>query len=235
MRRMLWQLLLLSLVFVSFFSSAGVVLTGTRLIYPADKKEVTINLRNTSDTAVLVQSWIDTGDPMVMPDKINAPFVIMPPIARIDGLKIKTLRIIYTGGKLATDRESIFWLNVLAVPPKSRDENSQVLNVAYQNRIKVFLRPEGLKENVKLAVKNIKWIHDGKKVTVHNPTPYYVSFASVCMGSKSQLASFEGKMVAPFSQLSSQEDITTLSNKREVHYKIIDDFGSVIENSSHLQ
>jgi chaperone protein EcpD len=99
MRGIIWHIVLLCLISVSFFSSAGVVLTGTRVIYPMDKKEVIINLRNTSNHAMLLQSWIDVGDPMAMPEKINAPFVIMPPVARINGLEGKSLRIIYTGGK----------------------------------------------------------------------------------------------------------------------------------------
>jgi P pilus assembly chaperone PapD len=66
-----------------------------------------------------VQSWIDTGDPTALPEKINVQFVIMPPITRIDAGKGQMLRLIYTGGTLADDRESIFWLNILAIPPKN--------------------------------------------------------------------------------------------------------------------
>lgn len=138
------QLVALWLLLVPVYTSAGIVLNGTRVIYPADKKEVSVSLKNTGLHAVLVQSWLDTGNPYATPEKIPVPFVVMPPITRIDGGKSQNLRLRYTGETLPDDRESVFWLNVLSVPPKITDVNSQHLNVAYQTRIKVFYRPANL-------------------------------------------------------------------------------------------
>lgn len=223
------------MILISTVARAGIVLTGTRVIYPTDKKEVTVTLKNTANHPLLVQSWVDAGDSFVMPEKINVPFLIIPPITRIDSGKGNTLRIIFTGGVFPADRESVFWLNVLAVPPKKDGGDDQFLNVAYQTRIKLFLRPAGLKENVKLVAKKLKWIREGTNLTVHNPSPYYISFASASMGTRHDLASFEGRMIPPFGTMSSPEDIKVLSNSHEIHYSIIDDMGSVIETRSQLQ
>lgn len=38
---------------------AGIVIYGTRVIYPAEKKEVVVQLVNQGEQASLVQSWID--------------------------------------------------------------------------------------------------------------------------------------------------------------------------------
>jgi P pilus assembly chaperone PapD len=119
------------------------------------------------------------------------------------------------------------------VPPKNKG-GDQVMNVAYQTRIKLFLRPEGLDGNINLAARKIKWIRNEDSLTAHNPTPYYFSFAGVKVGAQYSLASFEGKMIAPFSTLSSSEDISVLSKVQEVHYSIIDDMGKVIGNSFSL-
>ncbi|PZQ98785.1 MAG: molecular chaperone, partial [Flavobacterium psychrophilum] len=109
---------ILLLIFISLPASAGIVMTGTRVIYPASQKEVTIMLKNTENIPALIQTWIDKGDPDETPEKIYVPFVLTPAVVRIDGNKGQSLRLRYTGKGLASDRESIFWLNVLAVPPK---------------------------------------------------------------------------------------------------------------------
>lgn len=41
---------------------AGIVIYGTRVIYPAEKKEVVVQLVNQGEQASLVQSWIDDGN-----------------------------------------------------------------------------------------------------------------------------------------------------------------------------
>ncbi|HGY8840292.1 TPA: fimbria/pilus periplasmic chaperone, partial [Escherichia coli] len=93
--------------------SANVVITGTRVIYPAGQHNVNVQLTNVGISPSLIQAWIDNGDPKAAPETIKTPFVITPPIARIDGNKGQTLRLSYTGEPLPADRESVFYLNVL--------------------------------------------------------------------------------------------------------------------------
>ena len=52
------------------------------------------------------------------PESVDAPFLITPPLFRMDAQKEQSLRIVYTHDQLPADRESLFWLNVLEVPPK---------------------------------------------------------------------------------------------------------------------
>jgi chaperone protein EcpD len=63
---------------------ASIVMDGTRVIYQGDKNEVTISLTNKNPRPVLIQSWIDTGNEKATPDKISVPFVLTPPINRVD-------------------------------------------------------------------------------------------------------------------------------------------------------
>ncbi len=49
---------------------------------------------------------------------------------------------------LPKDRESVFWFNVLEVPPKpdaATVANQSLLQLAFRTRIKLFYRPEALK------------------------------------------------------------------------------------------
>ncbi|PJI52023.1 molecular chaperone EcpD, partial [Methylobacterium radiotolerans] len=50
----------------------------------------------------------------------------------------------HTGEPMPQDKESVFWLNVLEIPPKDK-ANQNLLQMAFRSRIKLFYRPAGLK------------------------------------------------------------------------------------------
>lgn len=203
---------------------AGVVLSETRVIYPAEKHEVTVALKNTGPHAVLVQSWLDDGDPLADPGKRFVPLVVMPPVMRIDGGKGQTLRITYIGANVPGDRESVFWLNVLAVPPKIKDPEHQYLNVAYQTRVKVFYRPSKLNMKAEAAAQKLQWKKVADGLTVANPTPYYISLLNVDGLPAGQTLTAKGGMVEPYGQrlLVNNEK---MADVQTVNYTIIDDSG----------
>ncbi|WP_045784868.1 fimbria/pilus periplasmic chaperone [Chania multitudinisentens] len=175
-------------------SLASVVISGTRVIYPSDANEVSVKISNGGPSPVLLQSWIDTGDADAKPSAIKVPFVLTPPMNRVEPAKGQTLRISYAGGALPMDRESVFWLNVLEVPAKNQakaDENR--LQMAFRTRIKLFYRPVGLAGNANDAVKALTWGNQGNRVQVTNPTPYYVSLVNLSLNGKK----LDHAMVAP--------------------------------------
>lgn len=63
---------------------AGVVVGGTRLIYDGGKKESALNINNPDAVPYLIQSWVDAQEG----DSAKAPFIITPPLFRLDGAKI---------------------------------------------------------------------------------------------------------------------------------------------------
>lgn len=101
----------------AFPAQAGVIIYGTRVIYPADQQEVVVRLENKGDRPALVQTWLDTGDIRSTPATAQTPFTVSPPIFRIEPHQQQALRLRYSGEGAAADRESLYWLNVLEVPP----------------------------------------------------------------------------------------------------------------------
>ncbi|KEY58579.1 fimbria/pilus periplasmic chaperone [Serratia sp. DD3] len=188
---------LCGLAVIALFSSnslASVVISGTRVIYPSDAKEVSVKLSNVGSSPVLVQSWIDKGDANAKPSAIQVPFVLTPPMNRIDPSKGQTLRISYTGGALPMDKESVFWLNVLEVPAKNEAKEAENrLQMAFRSRIKLFYRPTGLQGNANDAAKAVTWSAQGNRIQASNPTPYYVSMVTLTVNGKK----IEGDMIAP--------------------------------------
>jgi chaperone protein EcpD len=168
-------------------ANASVVITGTRVIYPAKAREVTVKLNNNGATPALVQSWIDDGDASVDAQQRPMPFTLTPPVFRIDPAKGQTLRVTYTGEPLPADRESVYWLNVLEIPPKPQidaGESKNLLQIAFRSRIKLFFRPAGLEGDANEAGARLTWSlarssGDGKRIVLlaKNPTPYYVTVA----------------------------------------------------------
>lgn len=186
-----------TLATVALFSAsalASVVISGTRVIYPSDAKEVSVKVSNVGPSPVLLQSWIDSGDVNAKPSAIQVPFVLTPPINRVDASKGQTLRVSYVGGALPMDKESVFWLNVLEVPAKSQIKTGENrLQMAFRTRIKLFYRPAGLEGNANDAVKFVNWTTQGNKVQATNSTPYYASLVNLSVNGKK----LEYAMLAP--------------------------------------
>lgn len=226
------KLRLLSLVFFIFssLSYANVVIDTTRVIYPSNRNEVSVSISNDKEIPFLVQSWIDDGDIKSNPSEITTPFVLTPPINRIDGKKSQRLRIFYNGEGLDNDRESVFWLNVLAVPAKNKDTENY-LQLAYRTRIKLFFRPEGLSGNPNLAFEQLTWVRDGSELKVSNPTPYFISISDAYLVSDGNVYTANADMLSPYSSanFSFPEIKESDRLKGKLTAKVIDDFGAFRE------
>ncbi|EIF35487.1 P pilus assembly protein, chaperone PapD [Burkholderia sp. Ch1-1] len=222
---------------------ASVTIGGTRVVYPLEQREVTVKLDNDSNKPSLVQVWIDDGKPDAKPGEIKVPFVITPPIFRMDAKKAQTLRVMYTGEPLPQDRESVYWLNVLDIPPKAGAvPDANTLSLAYRTRIKVFARPDKLPGKPEDAAAQLRWSitasADGKgqAVSVSNPTPYYVSFSEIGVESGGHtFRNDQGGMVAP--RTSAALPIAKMNGVAagaKVHYIAINDYGGPIDGDAAL-
>ncbi len=217
-------------------AAAGVILSGTRVIYPASEREVTLRMQNNGDMPRLVQSWLDDGDSSQTAETSRAPFLLTPPMTRIEPNKGQALRLVYTGEPLPADRESVFWLNVLDVPPRPKaDEASNYMQVALRTRIKVFFRPKGLAGDPLGAVDQLQWrlVHDGKGYAVEcgNPSAYHVSFAQIWIKGRSPGAGVGGGgMVAP----GTTQRFPVDGDGDKVVFKVINDYGGMFEREAVL-
>lgn len=219
-------------------AQAGVVITGTRVVYPAKEKEVTVRFENKNQTPTLVQVWLDDGDEQVAPEQAHVPFIIAPPIFRMEPDKRHVVRLVYTGEPLPADKESLYWFNMLEVPPKAQNnEESNQLQIAFRTRIKLFFRPAGLAYEPNQAPAKLQWklasTDQGQALEVHNPTPYYISFEQVELVAGGQRhakpagESGTANMVGPGE--SNLFPLPTLASTpraaAEVEFQILDDYG----------
>lgn len=197
---------------------AGVVIGGTRVIYDSGKKESSVTVRNPEKTApYLIQSWVENA---VSTDASKPPFIITPPLFRLDAGQENTLRIVHTGGQLPTDRESLYWLNIKSIPSTVKSEQNQ-LQISVKTRIKLIYRPSALAPNADEAYKAITFSRQGNQLQVKNPTAYYIAFFSVTVGGKEIK---DAGTVAPFSNLSWPLPAGAAG---QVNWQTINDFGGI--------
>ncbi|HBO2178329.1 TPA: molecular chaperone, partial [Pseudomonas aeruginosa] len=87
----------------SSLANAGITLGGTRVVLQAPSKEASILVKNQASQDVMVQSWMEAEEANSSQD---VPFAITPPLSRLGGNKQQTLRILFQGKGLPSDRES---------------------------------------------------------------------------------------------------------------------------------
>lgn len=226
---MLRNSLLFILLCFSQLLHAGVTIDGTRIIFPSNAKSVSVQLRNALNSPALIQTWIDDGDLNTIPEADKIPFVLTPPLSRVEPNKGQIIRIIPTSSSgLPQDRESLFWFNILDIPPDDpqyADKNILTFNV--RTRIKLFYRPSNLKMALNTAYSSIKTDYNSalKEITVINPTPYFITITQIDFKANSQSSSFnQAIMLDPFSQQKLEKFKLNFSPEK-FSYQIVNDMG----------
>ncbi|WP_454721331.1 MULTISPECIES: fimbria/pilus periplasmic chaperone [Cupriavidus] len=218
---------------------AGVVISGTRVIYPAQAKQVTVKVTNDGKVPALLQSWIDDGNVRADANTGNMPFTLLPPIARVDPGKGQSLRLVYTQEPLPQDRESVYWLNVLEVPPKLKDgAPDNVLQMAFRSRLKVFFRPAGLPGDANSAPAKLTWAVQpatgGYVLKASNPTPYHVSIASAAVETGGKRYVVKAEMVPPLGSMEmAVEGLARPAGDAQVVFTTVNDYGAMNDNQSN--
>jgi len=219
-------------------AQASVVITGTRVIFPAQEREVTVRLTNDGKIPALVQSWIDTGDADASPDQIDVPFVLTPAMFRLEPGKGQTLRVIYSKEPLPQDKESLFWLNVLEVPPKPElGENTNRLQLAFRTRIKMMFRPAALAGSADDAPAQVTWElvrgegGKGYALKATNPSPYVVNLGSISLLADGRdLNAGKGYVLPGGSRTFAVEGLAAPpASAVSVNYSAINDWGGAVQ------
>lgn len=159
----------------------------------------------------------------------------MPPVVKVSGHSGQQLKVKYIGGNQAKDRESVFYLNVLDIPPEPENlRGRSVMQLAIKSRIKFFFRPVGLKIPVSNMIKKISLGSKDGQLTIDNPTPYFLTISAISPTSSKQNLLHEGLMIAPFSQKAIAIK-NTLSAGSRVSVIYINDYGASISAEKEIK
>ncbi|EAA9524587.1 type 1 fimbria chaperone FimC [Salmonella enterica subsp. houtenae] len=214
----------LGLILLALFTSlnaqaaGGIALGATRVIYPSEAKQTSLAISN-SDTKerYLVNSWIENSA-----GQKEKTFIVTPPLFVSEPKSENTLRIIYAGQPLPVDRESLFWMNVKAIPSvdKSHIEGKNVLQLAILSRIKLFVRPANLPQTPEEAPALLKFSRVGNHLKITNPSAYYLTLVNISVGAKK----IDNVMIAPKSDV--QVSLPADAQGR-VTFQTVNDYGAL--------
>lgn len=199
-------------------AQAGVALGATRVIYPADHKQVSLGVNsNDEKNTFLIQSWVENDE-----GKKDGRFVITPPLFVMQGKKENTLRIIdATNHSLPQDRESLFWLNVKSIPSADKSAmKANVLQLAITSRIKLLYRPKGLNPAPDKAPEMLRFRRAAGSLTLVNPTPYFLTVTQLNAGTRI----LENTMVPPSGEATVK---LPADAGADITYQTINDFGAL--------
>lgn len=172
-----WSIGFLMIIALPVKADGGIALGATRVIYPAQAKQTSLAINNSDSRArFLINSWIENER-----GEKEKTFVVTPPLFVSEPKSENTLRIIYAGKALPTDRESLFWMNVKAIPSIEKEQGAgkNVLNLAILSRIKLFVRPQGLPGTSKDAPEQLQFSRVANHLKITNPSAYYISLVNV--------------------------------------------------------
>ncbi|AZI88550.1 molecular chaperone FimC [Kosakonia sp. CCTCC M2018092] len=217
------NLLRMSIAAVFLISSAvnaegGISLGATRVIYPAEAKQTSLAVNNSDNNSrFLINSWIEDEQGQ----KVKT-FAVTPPLFVSEPNSENTLRIIYVGPPLPGDRESLFWLNVKAIPSVEKESlaGKNVLHLAILSRIKLFVRPSTLTDLVQEAPEALSFALEGNTLKIANASSYYLSLVNMHINQRK----VNNVMVAP--KKSTQVALPP-DARGDLTFQTVNDYGAV--------
>ncbi|MFH6895703.1 fimbria/pilus periplasmic chaperone [Providencia huaxiensis] len=226
MKRSNKRIYLLLMLFYSSISLSAISIDRTRVIFNGDESSMSISVYNrNAEKPYLAQAWLES----LAKEKIDKPFIVTPPIQRIDANEKSQIQIeaLPSVKLLPQDRESAFYFNVREIPPKPTKANT--LQLALQTQVKLFYRPEKIVVT-STELTNNPWqekllvLKKSDGIHLDNPTPYYITILDIS-SKKNKMEDIP--MVAPFSSIPLHYNKDNFSNDLILTY--INDFGGRIK------
>lgn len=216
----------LALLLMNSAAQANLVINTTRVIYNSTSHTATVNVMNEGDHPSLMQSWLDNGNPDSIPDEEVTPFSLLPPVARVNAGMSQALKIAWNGDPLPTDRESVFYLNIMDIPPDPDSTDHNYVQFAIRTRIKLFFRPKGLSGRADSAPRQLVWQQVGSAIRLSNPTPFHVSVNQIMDAQNVKALSRDIGMVSPFSSHDFKTEPSVRAIQRgDLQIETINDYG----------
>lgn len=208
---------------------ASINIGASRIIFSANDSSQSVDINNRSENQPYL---INVGISDSLSTKsTDSAFMPAPALFRIESDSTNKIRILKKTNSLPRDRESVFYLNIMAIPTGKSGQNNTgnsvggTLQVATGNTVKLFYRPDNLPMTQKEAMGKLQISRKGQGVNVLNPTPYYISLNKLMIdGKKIKLDVIKGtSMVAPFA--ANTYPVSVRQGKAE--WAAINDFGGV--------
>ncbi|MHA7847365.1 fimbrial biogenesis chaperone [Serratia sp. D1N4] len=197
--------------------AGGISLSQTRVIFLSTDKTQTLAVKNTAKQSYLIQSRVQ----LTPDDSTSAPFIVTPPVFSLQPDNQQLLRIIPQGTSLPADRESLFYLAVIAIPAHpGKDIPLAKVSMGVRFVIKLFYRPADLKMAPTCSLRLSSAING---VRIENPTPYFQTLGQLKFNGKPINLDAQPSMLAPMST----QNYTVKERVTQAEWQTVTDYGGL--------
>lgn len=183
-------------------SSQGISFGASRVIYmEEDRNGVTLEIHNSNVVPYLLQSWVvQTVQSENMLDM--SPFIVTPPLSRIEPDGDLSLRIRRNAQALPDDRESVFFISIRAILARNANKETGQLIITVTSKMKIFYRPLGLaKRAIADVSEQLRFRLQNGELIAQNPTPYWLTFSELHLGGRAVSEVALRQMVPPYGEM----------------------------------
>lgn len=183
-------------------SSQGISFSASRIIYmEEDRNGVTLEIQNNNAAPYLLQSWIvHSVQSETMLD--ISPFIVTPPLSRIEPDSALSLRIRRNAQALPDDRESVFFISIRAIPTSDAIKETDQLIITVTSKMKIFYRPQELARRAIADIRGqLRFRLQKGELIAQNPTPYWLTFSELRLGGRAVSEVALRQMVPPYGEM----------------------------------
>lgn len=188
-------LFIVSTGFQISYAASGFQFPLKRYVYPEQNSNgISVTLTNNTKIPYLLESWVSSADnitllPVSDIRNDNTPFIILPPLTKLEPQTTFSWRVRRTGDsvngkKIPEDRESLFWIGMKAIPAENKmEESGFVLKISPEFYFKLLYRPKAI-ENIELKdiEDKIIFTRTETELLVKNLSPLFITFDELMVG-----------------------------------------------------
>ena len=155
---------------------ADMSVDGTRFVYPAREKAISVYVGNIGAEPILVQSWLDRGEARDANDlaRLKVPFVLTPPLLRLEPNERKAVQLRLPASPCPGSRVPVLGEFPGSAGRKRRAEQPAPATAPVDEGL---VPAEGLQGKASDAPGKLRWTwrdagNGSMRVLAENPTPY---------------------------------------------------------------
>ncbi|WP_288440947.1 molecular chaperone [uncultured Pseudomonas sp.] len=210
------------------FCDASVILNGTRIVFPSQSNQKTLQFSNPDSNPNLVQVWVSKSENNSSIENADVSFIPSPQVFKIESGSGQIVRLSYVGDNLPTDRESIFYLNFSQIPSlttSSQDSNKLVL--LFTSRVKLFYRPKEIQGAIDKLASSLQFrLSKDNNIIISNTSGFYVTIrkAEVIQGNR-HFTFISDQMINPKSTTNWKLENRIDESSTKIRLVMINDYG----------
>ncbi|EMH4149375.1 molecular chaperone [Providencia stuartii] len=214
-----------------------------RSTYVEGNKSISISLRNKESLPYLIQGSMEaldtnTGITLLNSNTEEIPFIITPPLHKLEGKTRYYWRVIFAGdvSKMPKDRESVYIAKFRAIPtsevPKEDDnvEHNSELSVVRVMNFKVYYRPKQLEYyRIKEELDKLQFRVENNELIVTNNSPIYMTFEDISVNSIEIDRNETFKPLIPKGEQRFKLKNKSVPSGAKVTWRVLDEFSMPLE------